>query len=145
TPDTRRRIELVIGISYEDDIDVARAAIMDIMQADKRILDTPAPDVVVYELADIAVRLGVRCHVSNADHFATKCDLNERIKKAFDKAGISIQQAQRDIRAQRRVLEAVQSSAASAAGVTDTAQSSPDQQSPTPSPSPDQQSQPDQR
>ncbi|MET3930010.1 small conductance mechanosensitive channel [Lysobacter sp. OAE881] len=145
TPDTRRRIELVIGISYEDDIDVARAAIMDIMQADKRILDTPAPDVVVYELADIAVRLGVRCHVSNADHFATKCDLNERIKKAFDNAGISIQQAQRDIRAQRRVLEAVQSSAASAAGVTDTTQSSPDQQSPTPSPSPDQQSQPDQR
>jgi small conductance mechanosensitive channel len=145
TPDTRRRIELVIGISYEDDIDVARAAIMDIMQADKRILETPAPDVVVYELADIAVRLGVRCHVSNADHFATKCDLNERIKKAFDKAGISIQQAQRDIRAQRRVLEAVQSSATRAAGVTDTAQSSPDQQSPTPSPSPDQQSQPDQR
>lgn len=106
TPDTRRRIELIIGIGYEDDIDTARQAILTIMHADKRIFDQPAPDVVVYELADIAVRLGVRCHVSNADHFATKCDLNERIKKAFDDAGISIQQAQRDIRAQRRIAEA---------------------------------------
>ena len=143
TPDTVRRIELIIGIGYEDDIDAARAAIMRIMQADKRIHETPAPDVVVYELADIAVRLGVRCHVSNADHFATRCDLNERIKKAFDKAGISIQQAQRDIRAQRRVLEAVQSSVTSAAGVTDASQTpSPEEQSSTSSPSPEQQTPP---
>lgn len=113
TPDTRRRIELIIGISYEDDIDTARRLIMDIMTADQRIVETPAPDVLVYELADVAVRLGVRCFVSNADHFATKCDLNERIKKAFDSAGISIQQAQRDIRAQRRVLEAVSQRASS--------------------------------
>jgi small conductance mechanosensitive channel len=144
TPDTRRRIELVIGIGYEDDIDTARAAIMKIMKADKRIVEQPAPDVVVYELADIAVRLGVRCHVSNADHFATKCDLNERIKKAFDQAGISIQQAQRDIRAQRRVLEAVQSSATSAAGVTEPSQS-PEEQSATSSPSPEQRTPPEQR
>lgn len=111
TPDTRRRIELIIGIGYEDDIDAAREAIMSIMQADKRIFDQPAADVVVYELADTAVRLGVRCHVSNADHFATKCDLNERIKKAFDTAGISIQAAQRDIRAQRRVIDATTAAA----------------------------------
>ncbi|BDU16384.1 mechanosensitive ion channel family protein [Lysobacter auxotrophicus] len=146
TPDTRRRIELIIGIGYQDDIDLARAAIMGIMKADKRIFDAPAPDVVVYELADVAVRLGVRCHVSNADHFATKCDLNERIKKAFDRADISIQQAQRDIRAQRRVLEAVQSSTTSAAGVTETApSSSPEEQSATSSPSPDQQTPPELR
>lgn len=105
TPDTFRRIELIIGIGYEDDVDAARELIMDIMRSDRRILDDPPADVLVYELADVAVRLGVRCHVRNADHFATKCDLNERIKKAFDRAGISIQAAQRDIRAQRRVLE----------------------------------------
>lgn len=107
TPDVRRRIEIIVGIGYEDDIDAARRLIMDIMREDPRILDDPPADVVVYELADIAVRLGVRCHVGNADHFATKCDLNERIKKAFDRAGISIQAAQRDIRAQRRIIEAV--------------------------------------
>jgi len=154
TPDTRRRIELVIGISYEDDIDTAREAIMAIMRADKRILETPAADVVVYELADVAVRLGVRCHVSNADHFATKCDLNERIKKAFDQAGISIQQAQRDLRAQRGIIEAVNQAAVASAGVQTSSAAhpaqaqvspSPDQQSSTSSPSPEQQTPPDQR
>jgi small conductance mechanosensitive channel len=106
TPDTVRRIELIIGIGYEDDIDAARGVILPIMQADPRILDTPPPDVVVYELADVAVRLGVRCHVNNVNWFATKCDLNERIKKAFDAAGISIQAAQRDVRAVRDITDA---------------------------------------
>ncbi|MBF6024809.1 mechanosensitive ion channel family protein [Lysobacter niastensis] len=105
TPDTMRRIELIIGIGYTDDIDVAREAVMKIMRADERILAEPAPDVMVYELADTAVRLGVRCHVGNADHFATKCDLNERIKRAFDEAGISIQGAQRDVRAVRAITQ----------------------------------------
>ena len=142
TPDTRRRIELIIGISYEDDIDIARSAVMEIMLADPRIFEQPAPDVVVYELADIAVRLGVRCHVSNADHFATRCDLNERIKKAFDKAGISIQQAQRDIRAQRRITEASHQGAASSSGARDPsaspASASPDQTQDAPAVSPEQ-------
>lgn len=105
TPDTMRRIELIIGIGYTDDIDIAREAIMGIMRGDQRILAEPAPDVVVYELADTAVRLGVRCHVGNADHFATKCDLNERIKRAFDEVGISIQGAQRDVRAVRTITQ----------------------------------------
>lgn len=140
TPDTRRRIELIIGIGYEDDIDAARQAIMTIMRADKRIFDEPAPDVVVYELADIAVRLGVRCHVSNADHFATKCDLNERIKKAFDVAGISIQQAQRDIRAQRRITEAANQTASTGdqAKTPDQPSTSPEQTQQTQSLSPEQ-------
>lgn len=147
TPDTRRRIELIIGIGYEDDIDTARRLIMDIMKADQRIFDAPPPDVVVYELADIAVRLGVRCHVSNADHFATKCDLNERIKKAFDVAGISIQQAQRDIRAQRRITEAAHPSAAGGTPPASLAaqSTSPEQQSPSSSTSPEQQTPPEQR
>jgi small conductance mechanosensitive channel len=143
TPDTRRRIELIIGIGYEDDIDTAREAIMAIMRADKRILDNPAADVVVYELADVAVRLGVRCHVSNANHFATKCDLNERIKKAFDRAGISIQAAQRDIRAQRRITEAANRTGASNDPAPAPMPSpSPEQQSASSSPSPEQQTPP---
>lgn len=98
TPDTMRRIELVVGIGYNDSIDEARKAVLAIMHADKRILAEPAPDVVVYELADTAVKLGIRCHVSNHDHFATRCDLNERIKAAFDEKGISIPSPQRDVR-----------------------------------------------
>src|SRR5690606_12968278 len=90
------RIELVIGIGYADDIDLARATALEVMTADARVLRDPAPDVLVYELAASSVNLGIRCHVANADFFLTKCELTERIKKAFDRAGISIPFPQRD-------------------------------------------------
>lgn len=97
TPDTMRRIELVIGIGYGDDIDQARAIAMEIMQSDPRVLAEPAPTVMVYELAESSVNLGVRCHVGNADYFATRCELTEQIKKRFDQAGVSIPFPQRDL------------------------------------------------
>lgn len=90
TPDTMRRIELVIGIGYGDDIDVARATALEVIHSDSRVLAKPAPNVLVYALAESSVNLGIRCHASNADYFGTKCDLTENIKKAFDRAGISI-------------------------------------------------------
>lgn len=97
TPDNMRRIELVIGIDYKDDIDAARAAALEIMQADPRVLPQPPADVLVYGLGDNSVNLGIRCHVSNADFFVTKCELTERIKKAFDRVGVSIPFPQRDV------------------------------------------------
>lgn len=97
TPDNMRRIELVIGIDYKDDIDAARGAALEIMQADPRVLKEPAADVLVYGLGDNSVNLGIRCHVNNADFFVTKCELTERIKKAFDQIGISIPYPQRDV------------------------------------------------
>ncbi len=95
TPDVMRRIELVIGISYDDDIDLARSAALAVMGADPRVLAEPPADVLVYELGDNSVNLGIRCHTSNEDWFVTKCDLTERIKKAFDAVGISIPFPQR--------------------------------------------------
>ena len=97
TPGEMRRVELVIGIAYASDIDVARATALDVMLADQRVLPDPPPDVLVYALADNAVNLGIRCHVPNADWFAAKCDLTEHIKKAFDNAGIGIPFPQRDV------------------------------------------------
>ena len=97
TPDTMRRIELVIGIGYNDDIDLARATALAVMQDDARVLAEPQPSVLVYELADSSVNLGVRCHVANADYFQAKCDITEGVKKAFDKAGVSIPYPQRDL------------------------------------------------
>ena len=98
TPDTMRRIELVIGIGYGDNIEQARAIALEVMHADTRILKDPAPNVMVYELAESSVKLGVRCHVANADYFASKCELTESIKKRYDDAGISIPFPQRDLR-----------------------------------------------
>lgn len=109
TPGVMRRIELVIGIAYAADIDVARATALEVMRADARVLPDPEPDVLVYELADNAVNLGIRCHVSNADWFATKCELTERIKKAFDAAGIGIPFPQRDVHVYQHVGTAVPS------------------------------------
>ena len=97
TPDTMRRIELVIGIGYDDDIDLARKTALEVIHADQRVLAEPAPDVLVYALGDNSVNLGIRCHAGNADYFAAKCELTERIKKAFDREGISIPYPQRDV------------------------------------------------
>ena len=101
TPDTMRRVELVIGIAYDADIDVARATALAVMQAEPRVLAEPAPDVRVYALAENSVDLGIRCHAANADWFDVKCDVLERIKKAFDAAGIAIPFPQRDVHVYR--------------------------------------------
>lgn len=97
TPDTMRRIALIIRIGYNDDIDTARAIAMDLMTADARVLEDPAPSVLVYELADNGVNLGIRCYAGNGDYFTTKCELTEQIKKAFDKNGITVPLPQRDV------------------------------------------------
>lgn len=91
-----RRVELVIGIGYGDDIDTARRVALEQVRADSRVLDEPGADVVVYELGDNAVNLGIRCFVRSSDWFGTKTTLLERIKVAYDAAGINIPYPQRD-------------------------------------------------
>jgi small conductance mechanosensitive channel len=92
-----RRIELVIGIGYQDDIQTARDAALEVMRAHELVLADPAPDVLVYELATSSVNLGIRCFVRPPDWFATKTALNEQIKLAFDRAGVSIPYPQQDM------------------------------------------------
>jgi len=97
TPDTRRRVEVVVGIGYDDDIDTAKAIILGIMSEDERVLAEPGAAVVVYSLGDNSVNLGATCHVANADWWGVKCMLVEQIKKRFDAGGISIPFPQRDV------------------------------------------------
>lgn len=97
TPDTIRRIELVVGIGYRDDIDTARSEALRVMNSDARVLSDPAPDVLVYALGDNSVQLGIRCHVHNDNFFAAKCEITEQIKKSYDSVGISIPYPQRDV------------------------------------------------
>ena len=97
TAEPTRRIELVIGIGYEDDIQLARDTALSIMKADKRVLATPAPDVVVYELGAHSINLGIRCFVKSADWFGTKVTLLEQIKLGYDQAGINIPYPQQDM------------------------------------------------
>lgn len=97
TAQPNRRVELVVGIGYEDDIAQAREIVMGLMRADSRVLQQPAADVVVYELATNSVNLGIRCFVKASDWFGVKVTLLEKIKEAFDHAGINIPYPQQDM------------------------------------------------
>ena len=92
-----RRIDLVIGIGYDDDIDKARDTIRDLVDADERILNDPACLIAVSELADSSVDFVVRPWVKSGDYWAVKLALTEAIKKRFDKEGISFPYPQRDV------------------------------------------------
>jgi small conductance mechanosensitive channel len=92
-----RRIDLVIGIGYDDNIGQARDIIMGILEADERILKDPAAGVAVAELADSSINLNVRPWVNAADYWTVRPDLLENIKVQLDSAGISIPYPQQDV------------------------------------------------
>ncbi|MCK5675761.1 MAG: mechanosensitive ion channel, partial [Verrucomicrobia bacterium] len=85
-----RRVDLVAGISYGDDIDKAKGALEGLLAADARILKTPEPTVAVIEMADSSVNLVVRPWCTGADYWDVYFDTTEAIKKRFDEEGISI-------------------------------------------------------
>lgn len=90
-----RRVDLLMGISYEDDIDQAMAIIESIAKADARIKQDPAPVLAVGELADSSVNLIVRVWVNAPDFWSVKWDTTKKIKQTFDEKGISIPFPQR--------------------------------------------------
>jgi small conductance mechanosensitive channel len=92
-----RRIDMVMGISYDDDIGVAVETILSILGADERVLKDPAPVVAVNELADSSVNLVVRPWCQGSDYWTLKWDLTRRLKEGLEKAGCSIPYPQRDV------------------------------------------------
>jgi len=92
-----RRVDLVAGISYGDDIDKARTAIKEALAEFPEILETPAPDILVSEMADSSVNFAVRPWCRPADYWAVHFGVTEAIKKKFDAVGISIPFPQRDV------------------------------------------------
>ena len=92
-----RRIDMVVGVSYEDDLDKVRATLEELIAADERILDDPAHKIAVAELADSSVNFMLRPWVKTDDYWGVKLDLTEAIKKRFDKEGISFPYPQQDV------------------------------------------------
>jgi small conductance mechanosensitive channel len=92
-----RRLDLVFGISYDDDIRKAKAIIERIIGENERILKDPAPLVAVGELADSSVNINVRPWVNTEDFWTVRADLLENIKIAFDAEGVTIPFPQRDV------------------------------------------------
>lgn len=96
TKDTRR-VDMVMGIGYGDDMDKAKLIINEILTGDERILKEPAHLIAVSELADSSVNLVVRPWVKSEDYWPVYFDTTERVKKRFDEEGISIPYPQRDV------------------------------------------------
>ena len=92
-----RRVDLTVGVSYDDDLDKVRATIQELIDADERILEDPACQIAVAELADSSVNFAVRSWVKTGDYWGVYFDLTEAIKKRFDEEGISFPFPQQDV------------------------------------------------
>jgi len=92
-----RRIDLVVGIGYDDDIRKAKSTLEEIVRADERILVDPAATIAVSELADSSVNLVVRPWVQTADYWKVRLELIEKIKLTFDEKGITFPYPQQDV------------------------------------------------
>jgi small conductance mechanosensitive channel len=92
-----RRVDLTIGISYDDDIKKAKQVIEGVLAADARILKTPAPTVAVSELADSSVNFVVRPWVKSADYWDVYFDTTAKVKLALENNGLTIPFPQRDV------------------------------------------------
>lgn len=101
-----RRIDLVVGISYDADIRKAKAIIEGLLSEDARVLKDPAATWGVMDLADSSVNLYLRPWVASADYWNTRCDLLEAIKARFDANGIGIPFPQMDVHLQHAGSEA---------------------------------------
>ena len=92
-----RRIDMVIGVSYEDDLQKTKDVIKKVLAEDQRILPDPPTVVAVSELADSSVNLVVRPWVNVPDYWPTYFDLTAKIKVALEENGITIPFPQRDV------------------------------------------------
>jgi small conductance mechanosensitive channel len=92
-----RRLDLPVGISYEDDVEQAMALLLEHLVQDERVLPDPEPQVLVTGLGDSSVDLTLRCWANRPDFWSLRFDLNRNVKLWLDAAGISIPFPQRDV------------------------------------------------
>lgn len=92
-----RRVDLVIGVSYGDDISKAKDIMMNVLTSHELVLDTPAPVVAVKELADSSVNYVVRPWCKSADYWTVYFDVTEQVKLALEANGLTIPFPQRDV------------------------------------------------
>ena len=92
-----RRIDILMGVSYNDNIDVAQDTLQALMEADDRVLKDPAPTTMVMSLGASSVDINMRFWVNNADYWAVLFDTNKAAKIAIEAAGCSIPYPQQDV------------------------------------------------
>jgi small conductance mechanosensitive channel len=97
TAQTTRRVDLVFGIGYGDDIEHAETVLRDILAKHEKVLEDPAPNVQVHNLGESSVDILVRPWVRTEDYWPVFWDITREVKMRFDREGISIPFPQRDV------------------------------------------------
>jgi small conductance mechanosensitive channel len=92
-----RRLSMIIGVSYDDDLSVAVDTISKIVHSDDRVLEDPVPEVAVSNLGDSSVDIVVRPWCASGDYWALRFDLTKRLKEELEAVGCSIPYPQRDV------------------------------------------------
>lgn len=92
-----RRVDMVFGFGYDDDMDKAMRIAREILDADDRVLKDPEPQIAVSELGDSSVNIIVRPWTTKENYWDLKFDITKRIKERYDEEGLSIPYPQRDV------------------------------------------------
>lgn len=92
-----RRVDMVIGFGYDDDMDEAMRVVNEVLAEDDRILEDPAPQVAVSELGGSSVNINVRPWTNKENYWPLKFDLTKRIKERFDEEGINFPYPSQDV------------------------------------------------
>ena len=92
-----RRVDFTFGIGYGDDYDKAKGVLLNLINADERILKDPEPFIALKELGDSSVNIVVRVWANGADHWGIFFDMNEKVYKTFSQQGLNIPFPQMDV------------------------------------------------
>jgi small conductance mechanosensitive channel len=92
-----RRVDMVVGVGYGEDLQRVKAVLADILVQDERVLEDPEPVIGVVELGDSSVNLAVRPWTQTSEYWNVYFDTMEAVKTRFDAEGISIPFPQRDV------------------------------------------------
>jgi small conductance mechanosensitive channel len=97
TAEPHRRVDMVFGIAYADDIDHAERVLWGIVNSNEQVLAEPEPVVRLHTLGESSVDFVVRPWARTADYWTVYWDITRAVKKRFDEEGISIPFPQRDV------------------------------------------------
>ncbi|MDT8393679.1 MAG: mechanosensitive ion channel, partial [Bacteroidales bacterium] len=92
-----RRVDFTFGIAYGDDYDNARKVLLDLINADERIMQEPEPFIALSQLADSSVNIVVRVWAKGADYWGVFFDMNEKVYKTFSQKGLNFPYPQMDV------------------------------------------------
>lgn len=97
TRNGKRRMDIVVGISYSDSIDVGLSVLQKVIASESRLLPDPAPQTMVVSMMDSSVNLQLRAWAKNEDYWPAYWDLNKRVKESIEEAGLTIPFPQRTL------------------------------------------------